>query len=52
LENSFGGPWNYLLKAGPFVGSLKAGLLSADQEFDLIKAASFFIQSDVPFGCI
>jgi len=29
-------------KVGPFVGLLKAGLLSADQEFDLIDAASFF----------
>jgi len=41
-------------KAGPFVGSLKAGLLSADQEFDLINAASFFINSsfaaDLAFG--
>jgi hypothetical protein len=41
-------------KVGPFVGLLKAGLLSADQEFDLIDAASFFINSsfaaDLAFG--
>ena len=41
-------------KAGPFVGSLKAGLQSADQEFDLITTANFFINSsfaaDLAFG--
>ena len=41
-------------KAGPVVASLKAGLLSADQEFDLINVASLFINSsfgaDLGFG--
>jgi porin len=41
-------------KAGPLVVSLKTGLLSADQEFDLISAASLFINSsfaaDLGFG--
>jgi porin len=41
-------------KAGPLVGSLKAGLLGADQEFDLIHTATLFINSsfaaDLGFG--
>lgn len=41
-------------KAGPLVASLKTGLLSADQEFDLINVATLFINSsfaaDLGFG--